>query len=354
MNRKKFLAILITSLLILGCNEKSSENKVESTVSEPTQAKQSDVNQSELLGLKAKKANLWLDVLELQYTTPGLVLENRLATTHMIEAIEQYFEKYTDKDGHLILNNLRKAKGEIDITFLMIHGIPRLDYLEKYSNLITKLVAYSPELPALDATGKVYGDQFIELGKVYIDFYNYYKVDKEYKLDDFAKSEELNNRLLTAYKNYLQAKDSAFIAYNNLYNELHQAQKIQLKKEGLLIIFNIYEALDLSEEFVSIINDKSKDGFANFDKSIPEQKLTALEAIANELKSSKITKDDLKKEGIKNIDDFYRYRDALSGFLVQAKVVLRDIHEKNINNQIDHLNEIELNSVIEKYNSLVR
>lgn len=354
MIQKKFLTVLITSLLIIGCNEKSTDNKTESTITATESSIQSDTDQSEQLDSKAKKANLWLDVLELKLIQPGITLGKSIQSTSMVDAVETYIEKYSDKNGQIILKNIRKSKGQLDPFFLISYGNVKLEFIQNYQELIDKLIAFPPKLTELDSTGKTYSEQFVALGMAYIDLYTYYKVEKEYMLDDFAKSTQLHNNLLTAYKNYSQAKDNAFVTYNNLYKELHNAQKMQIKKQGLVISYNIFESLDLSESIVNLIIDNSKDEKAlkKFDKTILEKKIIQLETIINEFKSNRQNKEAITKEGLK-MDAYNQYVDSLSSFIVQAKVILRDIQEKNIKTKIVNLNNIEFDKVIKNYNNVI-
>lgn len=100
--------------------------------------------------------------------------------------------------------------------------------------------------------------------------------------------------------------------------------------------------MDSINEVVTLINEKSeeKNQFKNLDKAAVEQKIQQIEAIANQLMTIKGKDEEIKKQALNDI--YYdRFVDYLPQIINQMKIVIKKLHDKDIYQEIDRLNDKE-------------
>ncbi|SCB98077.1 Protein of unknown function [Gilliamella bombicola] len=354
--KKNFLTVLIAGFLMIGCDDKPTENKTQQPTA-TSEAKPSDSKKTEdvsrQFALKARKGNIWLEVFNANVSQAADELRGNgrgkmtSSLYHLDSRVKDFLRGISDKNGIIDVNRVKKNP-----TKLFIGSHPEPKELDEYKQLITELLAFKPELPELDAAGKALSDKYVEIGLAYDQIAKYY-LNNEYKLDDFAKLPELLNNLNTLYNQYIEAKSVALAAYGKLYQEIHAFQKSEIKNKGLTLNYNCMEIMDLSEDVIDLINESFNEDnqFKNLDKSALEQKIQQIESIANELMTNKGKNKLIKQQGLN--DMYYdRFVDRLPGLINQMKVVLKNLQTNTVEREVDSLNG-ELKSVIDGYNQVI-
>ncbi|NUF48530.1 DUF3829 domain-containing protein [Gilliamella sp. ESL0250] len=354
--KKKFLTVLIAGFLMIGCDDKPTENKTQQPTA-TSEAKPSDSKKTEdvsrQFALKARKGNIWLEVFNANVSEAADELRGNgrgkmtSSLYHLDSSVKGFLRGLSDKNGKIDVNYVKKNPTKL---FIGYHPEPK--ELDEYKQFITELLALKPELPELDAAGKALSDKYVEIGLAYDQIAKYY-LDNEYKLDDFAKLPELLNNLDMLYNQYVEAKSVALAAYGKLYKEIHAFQKSEIKNKGLTINYNCMEIMDLSEDVIELINESFNENnqFKNLDKSALEQKIQQIESITNELMTNKGKNNLIKQQGLN--DMYYdRFVDRLPGLINQMKVVLKNLQTNTIEREVDSLNS-ELKSVIDGYNQVI-
>lgn len=354
--KKNFLTVLIAGFLMIGCDDKPTENKTQQpTAASEVKSSKSKTTEdvSRQFALKARKGNIWLEIFNANISQAADKLRGnghgRMTSSlyHLDSSVEGFLRGISDKNGKIDVNYVKKNPTKL---FIGYHPGPK--ELDEYKQLITELLAFKPELPELDAAGKALSDKYIEIGLAYDQIAKYY-LDNEYKLDDFAKLPELLNNLNTLYNQYIEAKSVALAAYGKLYKEIHAFQKSEIKNKGLTLNYNCMEIMDLSEDVIDLINESFNEDnqFKNLDKSALEQKIQQIESIANELMTNKGKNKLIKQQGLN--DMYYDgFVDRLPGLINQMKVVLKNLQTNTVEREVDSLNG-ELKSVINGYNQVI-
>ncbi|MWP62636.1 DUF3829 domain-containing protein [Gilliamella sp. Pas-s25] len=354
--KKKFLTVLIAGFLMIGCDDKPTENKTQQPTA-TSEAKPSDSKKTEdvsrQFALKARKGNIWLEVFNANVSQAADELRGNghgkmtSSLYHLDNRVKDFLRGISDKNGRIDVNRVKKNPTKL---FIGYHPEPK--ELDEYKQLITELLAFKPELPELDAAGKALSDKYVEIGLAYDQIAKYY-LDNEYKLDDFAKLPELLNNLNKLYNQYIEAKSVALAAYGKLYQEIHAFQKSEIKNKGLTLNYNCMEIMDLSEDVIALINESFTEDnqFKNLDKSALEQKIQQIESIADELITNKGKNKLIKQQGLN--DMYYdRFVDRLPGLINQMKIVLKNLQTNTVEREVDSLNR-ELKSVIDGYNQVI-
>ena len=359
---KKILILIITSLLIVGCNDKSKQNSADkqSEAAEQTDPASSHLKRNkstddiEQVYAQAEKANLWLSIFNNQIMDVVNKLDIRIYSSDL-NYIDSKAKKVLDLCGEKNNKcNLQTIQKDPDLYLKIMSSHERIDDKEinNYNTLIEKLIKLQPQLSELDAAGKVYTERYSKLALSLNKLYDYY-YNNEYKLDDCKKGPELLNNIINAYGEFISAKMAASAAYNKFYKETHDIQKLDIKNQGLTFKYNCIDMMDSINEVVTLINEKSeeKNQFKNLDKAAVEQKIQQIEAIANQLMTIKGKDEEIKKQALNDI--YYdRFVDYLPQMINQMKIILKKLHDKDIYQEIDRLNDKE-KSLIEKYNDVI-
>ena len=360
--QKKILTLIITSLLIVGCNDKSKQKSADnqSEVAEQTDSASSHLKRNkstddiEQVYAKAGKANLWLSIFNNQIMDVENKLDIRIYSSNL-NYIESKAKKVLDLCGDKNNTcNLQTIQKNPDKYLRIMRNHERIDdkAINNYNTLIEKLIKLQPQLSELDAVGKVYTERYSKLALSLNELYNYY-YNNEYKLDDCKKGPELLNNIINAYGEFISAKMAARTAYHKFYKETHDIQKLDIKNQGLTFKYNCIDMMDSINEVVTLINEKSeeKNQFKNLDKVAVEQKIKQIETITNQLMTIKGKDEEIKKQAL-NPTYYDRFVDYLPQMINQMKIVLKKLHDKDINQEINTLNRID-KSLIKEYNDVI-
>ena len=282
--QKKILTLIITSLLIVGCNDKSKQKSADnqSEVAEQTDSASSHLKKNkstddiEQVYAKAGKANLWLSIFNNQIMDVENKLDIQIYSSNLYDR-ESKAKKVLDLCGDKNNTcNLQTIQKNPDKYLRIMRDHERIDdkAINNYNTLIEKLIKLQPQLSELDAVGKVYTERYSKLALSLNELYNYY-YNNEYKLDDCKKGPELLNNIINAYGEFISAKMAARAAYHKFYKETHDIQKLDIKNQGLTFKYNCIDMMDSINEVVTLINEKSeeKNQFKNLDKAAVEQKI---------------------------------------------------------------------------------
>ncbi|WP_085247453.1 DUF3829 domain-containing protein [Gilliamella mensalis] len=347
--KTKILTALIAGLLMVGCNDKSTDNKTQQPAANSESKTSEDISQQ--LALKARKGNIWLDVFDTNLSQAAQDLRGRNSMPSSLylldNRVRDFLKSVSDKNGQIDVNYVKKNPLKLSIV-----NNPSAENLDEYKQLITELLELKPELPELDAAGKAVSDKYIELGLAYGSIAKYY-FNHEYKLDDFAKLPELLNNLATIYNQYVEAENVASLAYRKLYEEIHAFQKVDIKNKGLMLNYNCIEIMDLSEDVVALINKSFTENnqFKNLDKSAIEQKIEQIQSITNELIANKGKTKLIKEQGLNDL--YYdRFVDRLPQLINQMKIVLKNLQANNVKIEVESLNG-QLENAIDGYNETI-
>ena len=364
--QKKILILIITSLLVAGCNNKSNQKStdkqseaVEQTDSTSSQSSNNSTDDVRALAYKkAEKGNLWLSIYKQDYSDVGNKLGQGMLYGHsdllrLDHRAEEILKLCSDKNGTCSLKAIQKDPKKYfnSLSIRLFHNISEKT-LNEYNTLIQKLIEREPRLPEIDAAGKVYADHFIKLAMALNELKKYVD-NNEYKLDDCKKGPELFRNIAHEYSEFTQATMAFRATYNKLYNEYHNIQKLDIKKQGLTFKYNCIDIMDSINEIVTLINEKyeEKNQFKNLDIAAVEQKIQQIETITNQLMTIKGKNKEINAQAL-NSYSYDRFVDGLPKMTNQMKIVLKKLHDKDIDKEINMLNIYD-ESLTRQYNSVI-
>ncbi|NBM54462.1 DUF3829 domain-containing protein [Proteus sp. G2669] len=373
--RKSILASIISLLLIsvVGCdnsNENSNtgtpsqdKNKTEQTTQSQPDSKniQSDEVQ---FSQKIEKGNLWLATFNEDFGTIIQKKTGRISGTINVNLLD---------NTKTVLTSLSSDNGEsIDLTPFKIFETEtdQIKKMKASSAIMPVRSAFSmhlsasgaerakesfefmktlpPTLPELDAVGNTYGESYVDLYEKLLKLGDYLVVKETYRLDDFAQASNLYEEVKNAYAKLIDEKEKAADAYENYYQAMHIEELELVKKEGLVVRYQIMQSLDTVTNTLDSMNPDK------IDVAILSAAITKIEAQSIELE--KIFGDEtlLNKENMKGSDySVKKYLELYQQLVIELKVLEKKLNEnKDISSSINTISN-EYKYLIENYNSLI-
>ncbi|MCF1958533.1 YiiG family protein, partial [Escherichia coli] len=206
----------------------------------------------------------------------------------------------------------------------------------------------SPTLPELDTVGNAYGESYVDLYKKLLKLGDYLVVKETYRLDDFAQANTLYEDVKNAYAKLIDEKEKAAEAYENYYQAMHIEELELVKKEGLVVRYQIMQSLDTVTNTLDSMNPDKVDVAAL------SAAITKIEAQSIELE--KIFGDEalLNKENMKGTDySVKEYLKLYQQLVIELKVLEKKLNEnKDISGSINTISN-KYKYLIENYNSLI-
>lgn len=373
--KKSILASIISFLLIsaVGCdnsNENSNigtpsqdKNKTEQTTQSKPDSKNTQSDEAQF-SQKIEKGNLWLATFNEDFGTIIQKKTGRISGTININLLD---------NTKSILENLSSDKGKtIDITPFKVletetDQIKRMKAsssvmsvrsafsmhlsesgAERAQESFQFMKTFSPTLPELDAVGNAYGESYVDLYKKLLKLGDYLVVKETYRLDDFAQANTLYEDVKNAYAKLIDEKEKAAEAYENYYQAMHIEELELVKKEGLVVRYQIMQSLDTVTNTLDSMNPDK------VDVAVLSAAITKIEAQSIELE--KIFGDEalLNKENMKGTDySVKQYLKLYQQLVIELKVLEKKLNEnKDISGSINTISN-EYKYLIENYNSLI-
>lgn len=375
--KKSILASIISLLLIsaVGCdnsNENSNtgtpsqdKNKTEQTTQSKPDSKNTQSDEVQF-SQKIEKGNLWLATFNEDFGTIIQKKTGRISGTININLLDN-----TKK----VLTSLSSDNGKtLDLTpFKILENEAETDQIkrmkansalmpvrstfsmhlsesgaERAQESFEFMKTFSPTLPELDAVGNAYGESYVDLYKKLLKLGDYLVVKETYRLDDFAQASTLYEDVKNAYAKLIDEKEKAAEAYENYYQAMHIEELELVKKEGLVVRYQIMQSLDTVTNTLDSMNPDK------IDVAALSAAITKIEAQSIEL--GKVFGDEalLNKENMKSTD--YSVKEYLK--LYQQLVIELKVLEKKLNENKDTSGSIntisnEYKYLIENYNSLI-
>lgn len=372
----KIFTLILASLLIISCDDKTKQQPadqqpVESTnisaieqaptptsesepESEPSQSIEQTMDENTRQAYaQSEKMNLWLSVFNYDYGYFGRKLNKNVKNTSTLINLDQKTKKVLqncgEKNNACTLEAIKKDPLK-NFSLVLNLSLPSEKLLHNYKLLIDELEKNEPQLLELDIEGKKFAENYVKLALVLHELQKY-ALNGEYQSDNYQKAPKLFNQLANSYNEFMQTQNSAKLIYNKLYNEIHDIQKLDLKKRGLTLQYDCMEIMDITKEIVGLINNTfdEKNNFKNLDTQAIELKIQQIVDISDNLKKYKGNDSVIKTQGLNRIyyDGFVDY---LPKMITQIKLVLNKLDDKDVNQEIKSLNTTE-NSLIQLYNN---
>ncbi len=366
----KILTLIIVSLLIISCDDKTKQQQddkqpVESTnisVIEQTPAPEQEPSQSieqtmdettRQAYAQSAKIKLWLSVFNYDYGYLGRISNKKVKNASTLIDLDKKTKKVLQNCGEKNKTCTLKAikKDPLKYFSLVLNiSLPSEKLLHNYKLLIDELEKSEPQLLELDIEGKKFAENYVKLALALHELRKY-ALNGEYQSDDYKKAPKLFNQLANSYNEFMQAQNSTKLIYNKLHNEIHDIQKLDLKKRGLTLQYDCMEIMDITKQVVELINNTfdEKNNFKNLDTQAIELKIQQIVDISDNLKKYKGNSTVIKTQGLNRIyyDGFVDY---LPKMITQIKLVLNKLDDKDVNQEIKSLNTTE-NSLIQLYNN---
>lgn len=372
----KILTLIIVSLLIISCDDKTKQQPddkqpVESTnisvieqtpapapepepEPEPSQTIEQTMDETTRQAYaQSAKIKLWLSVFNYDYGYLGQISNKKVKNASTLIDLDKKTKKVLQNCGEKNKACTLKAikKEPLKYFSLVLNlSLPSEKLLHNYKLLIDELEKSEPQLLELDTEGKKFAENYVKLALALHELQKY-ALNDEYQSDDYKKVPKLFNQLANSYNEFIQAQNSAKLIYNKLYNEIHDIQKLDFKKRGLTLQYDCMEIMDITQEIVGLINSTfdEKNNIKNLDKQAIELKIQQIIDISDNLKKYKGDYAVIKMQGLNRIY-FEGFVDYLPKMITQIKLVLTKLDDKNINQEIKSLNTTE-NSLIQLYNN---
>lgn len=373
--KKSILASIISLLLIsaVGCdnsNENSNtgtpsqdKNKIEQTTQSKPDSKNTQSDEVQF-SQKIEKGNLWLATFNEDFGTIIQKKTGRISGTINVNLLD---------NAKSVLENLSSDKGKtIDITPFKVleNETDQIKRMKASSSVMSVRSAFSmhlsesgaeraqesfefmktlsPTLPELDTVGNAYGESYVDLYKKLLKLGDYLVVKETYRLDDFAQANTLYEDVKNAYAKLIDEKEKAAEAYENYYQAMHIEELELVKKEGLVVRYQIMQSLDTVTNTLDSMNPDKVDVAAL------SAAITKIETQSIELE--KIFGDEalLNKENMKGTDySVKEYFKLYQQLVIELKVLEKKLNEnKDISDSINTISN-KYKYLIENYNSLI-
>ncbi|WP_100160090.1 DUF3829 domain-containing protein [Proteus columbae] len=373
--KKSILASIISLLLIsaVGCdnsNENSNtgtpsqdKNKTEQTTQSKPDSKNTQSDEVQF-SRKIEKGNLWLATFNEDFGTIIQKKTGRISGTINVNLLD---------NTKNILENLSSDKGKtIDITPFKVletetDQIKRMKAsssvmsvrsafsmhlsesgAERAQESFEFMKTFSPTLPELDAVGNAYGESYVDLYKKLLKLGDYLVIKETYRLDDFAQASTLYEDVKNAYTKLIDEKEKAAEAYENYYQAMHIEELELVKKEGLIVRYQIMQSLDTVTNTLDSMNPDKVDVAAL------SAAISKIEAQSIELEKIFGNEALLNKENMKGTDySVKQYLKLYQQLVIELKVLEKKLKEnKDVSSSIDSISN-EYKYLIENYNSLI-
>lgn len=375
--KKSILASIISLLLIsaVGCdnsNENSNtgtplqdKNKTEQTTQSKPDSKNTQSDEVQF-SQKIEKGNLWLATFNEDFGTIIQKKTGRLSGTINVNLLDN-----TKK----VLTSLSSDNGKtLDLTpFKILENEAETDQIkrmkansalmpvrsafsmylsgsgaERAQESFEFMKTFSPTLPELDAVGNAYGESYVDLYKKLLKLGDYLVVKETYRLDDFAQASTLYEDVKNAYAKLIDEKEKAAEAYENYYQAMHIEELELVKKEGLVVRYQIMQSLDTVTNTLDSMNPDK------IDVTALSAAITKIEEQSIEL--GKVFGDEalLNKENMKGTDySVKKHLELYQQLVIELKVLEKKLNEnKDISGSINTISN-EYKYLIENYNSLI-
>ncbi|MFG0738779.1 MULTISPECIES: DUF3829 domain-containing protein [Proteus] len=375
--KKNILASIISLLLIsaVGCdnsNENSNtgipsqdKNKTEQTTQSKPDSKNTQSDEVQF-SQKIEKGNLWLATFNEDFGTIIQKKTGRISGTINVSLLD---------NTKTVLTSLSSDNGKtLDLTpFKILENEAETDQIKRmkansalmpvrsaFSMYLSEsgaeraqesfefMKTFSPTLPELDTVGNTYGESYVDLYKKLLKLGDYLVVKETYRLDGFAQASTLYEDVKNAYAKLIDEKEKAAEAYENYYQAMHIEELELVKKEGLVVRYQIMQSLD------TVTNTLDSMNLDKIDVAALSAAITKIEEQSIEL--GKVFGDEalLNKENMKSTDySVKKYLELYQQLVIELKVLEKKLNEnKDISGSINTISN-EYKYLIENYNSLI-
>lgn len=381
MKKQNLILSTVVLAILMGCGESnnttttpttpSTNNTATTVASAPTKT-----SPEEILAAKTAKGNLWLDALKGNFATVLSKKKNQIMVNTSTDLFkdsakvlkimskddESIFDvtkvrvpdpvKITDMESSIanskrmsIVNDKMSLSGIFDSNFTKDKG---LKYAQESFEYILEL---TPSIPVLDVPGKEYADTYTALFNAMLELGNYFYTEETYRLDDYAQGEALYNAVLEAHNAHAVSIQNTSVAYDAYYDEMHLEEKALLKENGLVVRYNIMEALDSITNMMYVVNsdDVSTEQL--------ETVLATFETISTTLNDAVNDENIFHAEFSSSMsqDRVKRYLEQYKKFIIEIKVLIKnktDNNPKEFNKTVRDL-DLKYDAFIRAYNNVI-
>ncbi|WP_311754077.1 DUF3829 domain-containing protein [Proteus columbae] len=373
--KKSILASIISLLLIsaVGCdnsNENSNtgtpsqdKNKTEQTTQSKPDPKNTQSDEA-TFSQKIEKGNLWLATFNEDFGTIIQKKTGRISGTinvNLLDNTKNILENLSSDKGKTIditpfkvleteTDQIKRMKASSSIMSVRSAFSMHLSEsgAERAQESFEFMKTFSPTLPELDSVGNAYGESYVDLYQKLLKLGDYLVVKETYRLDDFAQANTLYEDVKNAYAKLIDEKEKAAEAYENYYQAMHIEELELVKKEGLVVRYQLMQSLDTVTNTLDSINPDK------IDVAALSAAIIKIEAQSIELE--KVFGDEalLNKENMKGTDySVKEYLKLYQQLVIELKVLEKKLNEnKDISGSINTISN-KYKYLIENYNSLI-
>ncbi|MBG6027984.1 DUF3829 domain-containing protein [Proteus mirabilis] len=373
--KKSILASIISLLLIsaVGCdnsNENSNtgtpsqdKNKTEQTTQSKPDPKNTQSDEA-TFSQKIEKGNLWLATFNEDFGTIIQKKTGRISGTinvNLLDNTKNILENLSSDKGKTIditpfkvleteTDQIKRMKASSSIMSVRSAFSMHLSEsgAERAQESFEFMKTFSPTLLELDSVGNAYGESYVDLYQKLLKLGDYLVVKETYRLDDFAQANTLYEDVKNAYAKLIDEKEKAAEAYENYYQAMHIEELELVKKEGLVVRYQLMQSLDTVTNTLDSINPDK------IDVAALSAAIIKIEAQSIELE--KVFGDEalLNKENMKGTDySVKEYLKLYQHLVIELKVLEKKLNEnKDISGSINTISN-KYKYLIENYNSLI-